>query len=189
MKELTLSFTPDSLVELSFASIEPGRERQLFGEYFPRVVPVVAEYGGRPMGSFRISDARSGLGQPGMGALFHWPDLAAFQMLHDDARFAELKPIRDDALSLLVNGNFYRVESPQEVTFQEGQEYLLAALPAKGAVVSVAALLQLIRDDGDQEPSRFPAKSVQLLKWNEDLERKLVDAGVEFFRVAMNIPD
>jgi len=36
-----VDFKAGTVIELSFATIIEGKENQLFGEYFPKVIPIV----------------------------------------------------------------------------------------------------------------------------------------------------
>ena len=92
--------------ELAFGRVKSGHEDELFGEYFPKVGPILAECGARPSGSFKVlgsiraEDAE-------FGALFIWPSTDTYHEFHADPRFQNLKPLRDEAPSLLSNGQFF----------------------------------------------------------------------------------
>jgi len=127
MKSRKIQFKTGTVIELSFATVIPGKEAQVFSEYFPKVMPIVLELGGQPLGSFAISEAESRLGSPKMGALFQWPNLGVFKQLHVDPRFLAIKGIRDDAMEFFSNGHFFVVQEDTEVTFQEDENYVLMA--------------------------------------------------------------
>lgn len=107
MTPIQIDLSPDVRFELAFASVIPGKEAQLFSEYFPAVGPVVANLGGVSLASFVILESAADIETPTIGALFQWPTVAAYQALHEDQRFLALKPVRDDALSQLWNGHFF----------------------------------------------------------------------------------
>lgn len=125
MKSTAIRFKAGTVIELSFATIIEGRENRVFDDYFPKVMPIVADLGGTSLCSFSIAGSAANLGTPKMGALFQWPNMDAFQLLHEDPRFLAIKSIRDDALSFFSNGHFFIVNEDSIVTFNEGESYAL----------------------------------------------------------------
>jgi hypothetical protein len=140
-KQEVVEFKAGTVIEVSFARINEGKEGQLFGEYFPKVMPILMELSGKSLGSFSIVDSKGKLNQPQMCALFQWPSLEAFNKLHADERFLSLKKIRDDALEYLSNGHFFTVLQDTKVTFIDGELYSLNT--NNGALAVGDALLNL----------------------------------------------
>lgn len=65
----TLSFAANQVVELALSSIKDGKRDQLLHDYFPKVLPLVAEYGGRMLAGFGIVVAGEyplGVSAPGL---------------------------------------------------------------------------------------------------------------------------
>ena len=159
MKTVDMKFDRTKAIELSFATIKEGMEQQLFQDYFPEVGPVVADLGGKSLGSFTIESSASNIGTPKMGAFFQWPDIDAYKKLHDDARFLKVKPIRDETLSFFFSGHFFCVEADEVVTFAEGQDYALVAEWMSGDLVGLTEKMPLVTlkpvVDGDYAPSKL----------------------------------
>lgn len=106
IRKMKIELQDGQRLELAFGRVVNGREDQLFGEYFPMVGPILAEYGARPLGSFKVLES-IGAEDAEFGALFIWPSTDTYHQFHADPRFRELKPLRDEALSLLSNGHFF----------------------------------------------------------------------------------
>jgi len=196
MRSVTVKFNAETAIELSFATVIDGKESQLFEAYFPKVIPIVAEFGGTPMGSFAIGQSASKLGSPKMGAFFQWPDPDSFQKLHEDPRFLAIRSIRDDALSFFSNANFFCVEEDTEVIFEEGQEYALVAEweALENEVQSdPSSLVRLTPAPGTANEAYRPAQ-IHIARWNEKCERALEEAKLgqagtrDVFKFAMYMP-
>ncbi len=196
MRSVTVKFNAETAIELSFATVIDGKESQLFGAYFPKVIPIVAEFGGTPMGSFTIGKSASKLGAPKMGAFFQWPEPDSFQKLHEDPRFLAIKSIRDDALSFFCNANFFCVEEDTEVIFEEGQEYALVAEWGElenEAQSDFSSLVRLTPASGAANEGYRPAQ-IHIARWNENCEHALETAELsqnrtrDVFKFAMNMP-
>ncbi len=86
MKTVDIKFDSSQVTELSFATIKEGMEQQLFQDYFPKVGPIVADLGGKPLGSFAVQASTSKIGQPKMGAFFNglaFMTIKNCMMIHD----------------------------------------------------------------------------------------------------------
>ena len=120
-----IKFLKGKVIELAFASVKKGKEKQLFGDYFSKVLPIAAKYGGKPLGVMLnvINVPKQGglepLVKPNLIGVFEWPSVDMFLALHDDPDFKAAVPIREDALSYSNPGNFYTVDKDVIVTFRE----------------------------------------------------------------------
>jgi|GEM_PF-6504521 len=132
----TITFEKGAAIEFAFAAILPGKEAQLFGEYFPKVGPIVADWGGRSLGSGSVEESVFDEGQPSMLAIFHWDSVQAYNNLHGDPRFQKVKPIRDEAMSFFSNAHFFEVGEKKSVEFKENAQYVLAIEWEKSSQVS-----------------------------------------------------
>lgn len=126
LKQANISFSKDKVYEFTYASIVPGMEAQLFGDYFPKALPLAGKYGGKSVGMFAVPGVKDGRKQAQIVAVFEWPSVDAWLQLHQDKEFLEIVPIRDEALAFGNPGNFYTVSEDYEATFTEGKMYELA---------------------------------------------------------------
>ncbi len=126
MKQAQLMFSKDKVYELAYVSIIPGMEPQVFGNYFPKALPLAAKYGGKSMGMLAVPGVKDGSKEAQMVAIFEWPTIDAWFALHDDPEFKKIVPIRDEALAFGNPGNFYTVAEDTAATFTEGKMYELA---------------------------------------------------------------
>ncbi len=118
----SITFKAGKVYEITSFTIKEGKQEQLNKEYFPRVMPLVAEYGGVSLGMFRVTRKIAGEIEGQMLAVFEWPSLAVKSKFHDDSRFLEISPLRDDALSYFKPG-FYEVGKEVTVTFKDNKTY------------------------------------------------------------------
>lgn len=118
----TVTFEEGRLIEVAYFSLKPGTERSVQEDYFPAALKVAAEYGGRMLASFQVTDTFTGDLEPQSIAIFDWPDVATKARFEQDARFQRLVPIRDQALSYIQIG-MYEVAKDTEVTFREDKSY------------------------------------------------------------------
>ncbi|GAB4194885.1 MAG: hypothetical protein Tsb002_26810 [Wenzhouxiangellaceae bacterium] len=126
-REVSVTFSKGTVIEFAYAKIKPGKEPQLFGEYFPQVGPILQRYGGKGLGMFMIGDTITEKNGPDVqvtvASLFEWPDVDTFLRLHQDPEFLKIAPIRDEAMTFFNNGNFYTVQNDVTVTFREDRVY------------------------------------------------------------------
>ncbi|MEH6344826.1 MAG: hypothetical protein V7785_07070 [Bermanella sp.] len=191
MQQDTILFKAGTVIEISFARIKEGKEPQLFGQYFPKVMPILNELGGQSLGSFAVTESLSELDEPQMSALFQWPSLEAFEALHTDPRFLEIKGIRDDALVFLSNGHFFSVKEDTEVTFIEGQFYGLTTTKhtdnsgekdnrENSSLISFD-LVQSSKQD-------YQLESAKISSWSEQTQQNLLKPASTFnvFKIQRN---
>ncbi len=140
-----LTLTPDTAIEIAFSSIEPGMEEQLFGSYFPQVMPIVAEYGGNFLASFSVTEGQIEGETPQAIALFEWPSVDAFRAIGEDPRIPPLVSIRNETLSYINEANFFTVAAPVTLTVDPDDEIRLHLDEVEGG----------IRLDAIPSPGRF----------------------------------
>jgi len=122
IKEATIIFKSGKVIEIAFASIEGGKEALLGMEYFPKILPIAAKYGGKMLGSFQVTAVTGGEIQPQIVAIFEWPNLTARDQLLADEEAKKLFPIRDDVLTFFKQA-YYTVAEDVTVTFREDKTY------------------------------------------------------------------
>jgi len=122
-REKTVTFEAGKVIELAYATVKPGKEKQVFGEYFPKAGPIVKEYGGKSLAIMNITDVPAGDINAQIVGFFEWPSVEAFLAFHEDPRYQAIKPLRDDGLSYLNNGNFFTVAEDTTYTFHEDRDY------------------------------------------------------------------
>ena len=195
MRQTDITFQASTAIELSFASIIPGKESQLFGDYFPKVLPLVGDMGGASLGSSSILQSAATLGAPEVIAFFQWPDQKTFARLHKDPRFQDIKGLRDQALSLFSNGHFFTVEHDTVVTFTEGQAYgLLAEYGPPSPALTVDPLLRL-QPTGEAIDLDFNPISVVIVAWSPALDHLMSQAEkserppLDIFKFSFNFPE
>ncbi len=122
VKEANIIFKSGKVIEIAFLSLEGGKEAQMGTEYFPKILPIGAKYGGKMLGSFQVTAVTGGEIQPQTVAIFEWPDLAARDQFLEDKEAKQLFPIRDDALTFFKQA-YYTVPEDVTVTFREDKTY------------------------------------------------------------------
>lgn len=184
MKTADIKFDSSQVIELSFATIKEGMEQQLFQDYFPKVGPIVADLGGKSLGSFTVDAAASKIGTPKMGAFFQWPDIEGYKKLHDDARFLKVKPIRDETLAFFSNGHFFNVEADKTIGFAEGQDYALVAEWTSGDLKKITDKMPLVTLRSAMDGNYAPSK-LHICLWDDAFSALVSDGKA----IAANAPD
>lgn len=115
-------FKKGKLIEVAFLSVKEGQGKQLKEEYFPKVMPIVTEYGGKPLMKIGVKNAWSENIKPQMVVFFEWPSAAKKEAFEKDPRFLEVKKIRDNALSFLQL-SFFEVEKDMSVQLDGNKFY------------------------------------------------------------------
>ena len=131
LKQARLHFSKDKVYEMAYVSIIPGKEQQVFANYFPKALPLAAKYGGKSMGMLAVPGVKDGREQAQMVAIFEWPSVEAWFDLHKDPEFLKIVSIRDEALEFGNPANFYTVNTDLDATFTEGKMYELANFTLK----------------------------------------------------------
>jgi len=121
-KSFDITFNSDKIIEIAFATIEGGKEAQLGQEYFPKILPIAAKYGGKMLGSFQVLAVTGGELQPQMIAVFEWPSLDAQKRLLADENAKKLFPIRDNTLTSIKLA-YYTVDKDVTITFRSDKTY------------------------------------------------------------------
>ena len=122
VKEANIVFKKGKVIEIAYASVLGGKEAQLNQEYFAKILPLAAEYGGKMLGSLQVTAVVDGEMSPQMIAIFEWPEIAARDKLLADERAQKLFPIRDEALTFIKLA-YFTVEEDVTVKFREDKTY------------------------------------------------------------------
>ncbi len=123
MTEFT--FEAGKAIEIAFASIRKGFEMQIQDEYFPKAMPLIQEYGGRPIGRLAVESTPFGHIQCDVVMFFEWPSVDAYTKFCADERFQPIRAIRDEAAAYLNNGNFFSVENTVTASLDSQKVYPL----------------------------------------------------------------
>ena len=147
---MTLQLTIDSKLKLEFAfgKITQGKEMQLYGEYFPAIMPIIADYANQQVGTFAVIAANIQGITPEMGAFTHWSSLESHQGFYSDSRFTKVKALRDDSLDFLSDGHFFK-SLDKVIDIDTDADY--AVVISKDCVIDLTALLTLPLDSESHE--------------------------------------
>jgi len=115
-------FKKGKLIEVAFLSVKEGMSKQLKEDYFPKVMPIVAEYGGKPLMKIGVKNNYSEDIKAQMIVFFEWPNAAQKEAFEKDPRFLKVKTIRDEALSFLQL-SFFEVAKNMPVKLEENKFY------------------------------------------------------------------
>lgn len=126
-KTATITFEKGKLIEVGLFSITPGKESQVQEDYFPKIFPIAAEYGLKPMQTFMIHEKMYGENPAKMVGFFEWPSLEQKRAFDQDPRFLKLRNVRNGGLDFLALG-YFKVEETTQVTFSSDKIYDFASL-------------------------------------------------------------
>lgn len=115
-------FKKGKLIEVAFLSIKEGMGKQLKEDYFPKVMPIVTEYGGKPLMKVGVKNNYSKDIKAQMVVFFEWPSAAKKEAFEKDSRFIKVKKIRDQALSFLQL-SFFEVAKDMSVQLDGSKFY------------------------------------------------------------------
>ena len=115
-------FKKGKLIEVAFLSIKEGMGKQLKEDYFPKVMPIVTEYGGKPLMKIGVKNNYSKDIKAQMVVFFEWPSAVKKEAFEKDPRFIKIKKIRDEALSFLQL-SFFEVAKDMPVKLEENKFY------------------------------------------------------------------
>ncbi|MEM8783317.1 MAG: hypothetical protein AAGE65_10750 [Planctomycetota bacterium] len=135
----------EKLIEFATAKIAPGREQAFQTDYFQKLMPLLQEYGVRPIRIFPVTRTDHGpAGKYTLFGLFEWPDLATKQRFESDPRFVKLRQFRDTLMETPVTSVLTRVD--ETVTFT----------PKPGSVME-AAVVWINAEKAEHLPQYFQA--------------------------------
>lgn len=121
-KEANILFKAGKVIEIAYATVEGGKEAKLGKDYFSKILPIAAKYGGKMLGSLQVTAVVDGEVVPQMIALFEWPNVEARDKLLADREAQKLFPIRD-AILTSIKLAYYTVDQDVTVTFKEDKTY------------------------------------------------------------------
>jgi len=122
VKSTNISFKAGKVIEIAYATVEGGKEEKLGKDYFSKILPIAAKYGGKMLGSLRVTAVVDGEVAPQMIAIFEWPNIEARDKLLADRKAQKLFPIRD-AILTSIKLAYFTVEKDVAVTFREDKTY------------------------------------------------------------------
>ncbi|MFK5974563.1 MAG: hypothetical protein QM485_14950 [Flavobacteriaceae bacterium] len=122
IKSADIIFKAGKVIEIAYATVEGGKEAKLGKDYFSKILPIAAKYGGKMLGSLRVTAVVDGELAPQMIAIFEWPSIAARDKLLADRKAKKLFPIRD-AILTSIKLAYFTVEKDVTVTFREDKTY------------------------------------------------------------------
>ncbi|OUS30873.1 hypothetical protein A9Q99_05020 [Gammaproteobacteria bacterium 45_16_T64] len=161
---LELTLKSGTFLELATGKVIKGKEMQVFGEYFPAITPALSEYGIQPLRSFAVLATNTRGIAAEMGSLTQYPQTENYTRFINDARFLKAKPLRDDGLEFLADGNFF-TSLDKTITLRTDANYAL--IIAKGNPLNSEPLLELPTvEDGTTQI--YSGKSITLHPWNDN---------------------
>ncbi len=125
--QLSFTFEKGKAYELVLFSVKEGKFEQLLNSYLPKVLPLVSEYGGKPLVSFSVVRSNGIKKSPQIVAIWEWPNAQAFNLASDDKRILEILPIRNDAMVFIEEANFFAVSKTSTLQLDKDESYALLA--------------------------------------------------------------
>lgn len=164
---IELTLTSNTFLDLAFGKVIKGKEMQVFEEYFPAITPVLEECGIQPLCSYAILATNISGRVPDQGALTRVPSTESFARFHKDSRFIEVRPLRDDAMEFLTDGNFF-TSLDKVVTLDTDADY--AVIIADGNPLKTDPVLDLSLAE-NSPAQRYSGRSMTIHSWSSDAEQ------------------
>lgn len=183
---LQLTFNSELKLEFAFGKVTPGKEMQLYGEYFPAITPLIGDYASQQVGTFVVISTNNQGITPEMGAFTQWPSLESRKGFYSDPRFIKVKPLLEDSLDLLSDNHFFKSQD-RVIEINTDADY--AVVISKNAPVDLTTLLTLPLEEESPQQT-YSGKSLTLTLWNENTEKLLQTLATEseVFRIRFNKP-
>lgn len=171
-------------LEWAVGKVADDKTTWMYGEYFPEIGPVLAEYDNQQAASFAVVATNTKGVQPTAGVFSTWPSAETRIGFHKDPRFTKVQSARDAAMEMFSFGN--SIESMDEViTLNTDSDY--GVVIAKDYPLSAAPIfeLPLAKDSPEQT---YAGKSFSLLPWGDEVERLMANSadGVEVYKIRFN---
>jgi len=183
---MTIEFTlkADTFLEFAFGKVIKGKEMQVFGEYFPLIRGALADYGIQPLHSFLILATNDAGLTPESGSFTSYPKPENYTLFCNDSRFLEAKPLREDGLEFLNDGNMFQAVE-HDMTLDIDADYALV-FTDQGSPHN-ESLLELQSAQGSPNES-YSGKRLSMQKWDEKAELMLQGDSTEatVFKIRFN---
>ena len=127
VKSADITFKAGKLIEVALLSVKPDGQKAFMEEYFPKVMPVAAPYGARPIASFAVVKTVMGNKPNQMVVFFEWESIKQKRAFEANPEYLKLRNIRDNALSYLSQG-YFQVEKDVTVNISDDKIYDFAGL-------------------------------------------------------------
>ena len=169
----------DADLEFAVGKVTAGKEAWMYGEYFPAVAPMMAEYGYNQLANFAILATNTKGVIPDSGVFSSWPSVEQRAGWHNDPL-----PERDSAMDVLLGGNLFQ-SMDEVITVNTDSDY--AVIIAKGNPLDSDPIFDLPLTS-DSPRQSYAGKSITLRPWSDAAERLLSNAsdGVEVYRIRFN---
>ncbi len=156
----------------------------VFGEYFPMIISALQECGIESLRSFVVLATNAPRPVPKQGALTHVPTTENFTQFHEDPRFIKARPIRNEAMEFLTDGNFFNTPD-LAVSLNSETDYAL--IITEGNPLNTEPLLTLAAAADSTKKTNID-KSMTLHLWSETAEEILNDSSdkAEVFKIRFN---
>jgi len=176
---LEIVTSPDCHLDFAFGKVIKGKEIQVFQEYSPAIAPALSDFGIQPLLPFAVLATNTSGPIPEQGAFTQVSSTENFAHFHNDPRFLKLKPLRDDAMEFLTDGNFFKSKR-DVISLQTETDY--AVIITTESSNSNDPLLELIATE-DSPNQAYAGKTLTLCHWNKEAEQLMEAAQAEVFRI------
>lgn len=181
---IELVLKSDAYFDFSVGTVTPGKEAWMYGDYFPKIAPVMDEYKLRQLGSFNILATNIGGLTPKTGSFNNWPSLELHDAFHNDPRFLAVQEERDAALDVLIGGNFFE---PLDAVIALKTDGDYAVIIAKKNPLDTDVYFE--QPFATESPNKTHAgKTITLLPWCDAAEKLLASpaSAAEVYKIRMN---
>jgi len=168
--KLELKLALGSFVDFAFGTVLKGKESQVYQEYFPMVAPAMHEHALKPLRPYGILASNLQGLVAEQGALTYVSSVTNFQKFYQDPRFVQAKPLRDQAMLFLEDGNLF---TSIDIQLSLNSETEYALIVSETNPLPTPALLELALAESSPNKS-YMGKSLFLQPWNETAEQLML---------------
>lgn len=165
--KLALNLTSNSFIDFAIGTVIKGKEAQVFQEYSPAIGPVLKDLEIKSLRPFAVLATNLNGTKPEQGALTRFKKVENYNEFLKDPRFLKVKPLRDDGMIFLNDGNMFEA-TEQSIELDSDNDYAFV-LSSQQEIQDTAIFQMKIAENSPNE--FFKGKSLSLYNWSNETEK------------------
>ncbi|KJZ08691.1 hypothetical protein TW85_23310 [Marinomonas sp. S3726] len=179
-----LNLLKGTYIDFAVGTVIKGKEMQVFTEYFPLIRPALEALKIQTLLPFIILDTNTSGPIPEQGALTQVSSPDNFAKFHEDPRFIQAKPLRDEAMTFLNDGNFFHSRDCK-LSLETDTDY--AFILSSESTANIEPIISLQAAENSPQ-KRYEAKSVMLTLWSDEAEQLLANKHTDALVFKVRFP-
>lgn len=178
--ELELNLSAGCFIDFAFGAVIKGKEAMVFQEYSPAVAPLLKDLEIKSLRPFGVLATNLKGHRPEQGAFTLFKRIESYNEYLLDPRFLAVKPLRDEGMLFLNDGNMFKTTG-RAITVDSEADYALVFAGDQKLQASALFEMELAENSPN---SFFAGKSFAMYKWNDEADKLLQsDSEAVVFRI------